>query len=440
MPCGRMSVCVLAAVLSPALAAAQNVNLTEAPLLQRCFRNELAMELIGKITARQGDKENTFPLKAQAKHVFLERFLDASAGVADKAARFYTAAEGTITFNNNDSSKRSLRPERGFLVAQRIKEQVVTFSPSGPITRIEMELTEHLDTMAVAGLTPGKTIAVGKTWAIPHHVVAALCELDGVQEHNLEGKLESIKDNIAHVKVVGKAQGINLGAPVTLLINARYEFDVKAQCIVFLEWKETDARQQGPATPAMSADVTITLSRTPIEGPEQLNKFALVPIPEGTPPVNLTNLQHIDAKKRFALSHARNWHVVSPESSPQFVMRLIERGEFIAQATFSPWKKTDPNSPMKLDEFADLMSKTPGWAEEKVIEREVLKDLSKGHQVVYRVVASGELDGVRTVQCFYLIVGSGGEQLIATFSVVPQQAQRLGARDLEMVREITFPE
>ena len=56
----------------------------------------------------------------------------------------------------------------------------------------------------------------------------------------------AVKGNIAHVKVVGKAQGINLGAPVTMLVNAHYEFDVKAQCVTFLQWNETDARQQGP--------------------------------------------------------------------------------------------------------------------------------------------------------------------------------------------------
>jgi hypothetical protein len=44
------------------------------------------------------------------------------------------------------------------------------------------------------------------------------------------------------------------------------------------------------------------------------------------------------------------------------------------------------------------------------------------------------------VQYYYLIVSPQGDQLIVTFSVVPQHNQRLGARDLELVRAIVFPD
>src|SRR5207249_2593113 len=139
--------------------------------------------------------------------------------------------------------------------------------------------TEHFDTMSVVGLLPGKSIEVGKTWAIPNGVVLALCELDGVTEQTLQGKLESVKDDLAVVTVLGKATGINLGAQVEMEINARLEFDVKAQHVKHLLWTETDSRQQGPITPALTATVTIKLTRTAIEEPEQLNKFALVKVP-----------------------------------------------------------------------------------------------------------------------------------------------------------------
>ena len=241
----RLFIATLAGLLSTTLLHAQGVNLTEAPLAQRNVRNEVTMELDGKIHVKQDGKDISYPHKAQAKHVFLERYLDAGATSADKAARFYQTAESTITFNNNDSSKRSLRAERRFLVTQRVKGSLVTFSPAGMLTREEMELTEHFDTMAIAGLVPGKMIDVGKSWTIPNPVVLALCGLDGITEQDLEGKLESIKDNIAQDKVVGKAQGINLGAQVSMLVNARFEFDTKEQRIVSLEWKEIDERKQG---------------------------------------------------------------------------------------------------------------------------------------------------------------------------------------------------
>jgi hypothetical protein len=303
-----------------------------------------------------------------------------------------------------------------------------------------MELSEHFDTMAVAGLLPGKSIDVGATWTLPNAVVMAACELDGVTQHSLQGKLESVKDNLAVCKIAGKVNGINLGAEVDMEIDARLEFDTKAQRIVSLDWKESDKRSQGPITPALTAIVTIKLTRTPIEEPEELNKFALVKVPEAaTPPASLTNIHHQDAKKRYELNHPRDWHVTSPEYSAQLVMRNIERGDFIAQVTISPWKQVDPKNVMSLAKFAEEMSKTPGWVQEKETDRQQIKDPPKGHHTVYRVAASGKLDDVRTVQYFYLIVSSTGEQLMATFSVVPQHVPRLGTRDMDFVREIVFP-
>ncbi|MBI3821898.1 MAG: hypothetical protein HY289_04365 [Planctomycetes bacterium] len=436
----RFSICVLAGLLSAPVLHAQSVNLTEAPLADRCVRNELVMDLDGKISIKQDGKDISFPQKAQAKHVFVERFLDAASVVADKAVRQYATAESTLTFNNNDSSKRSLRADRRFLVTQRLKGQVVTFSPDGAMTRDEVELTEHFDTMAVAGLLPGKTLEVGKTWSIPNSVVLSLCELDGVTSQSLEGTLETVKDDIALGKIVGKVQGINLGAEVVMQINARFAFDVKAQRITTVEWKESDVRQQGPITPALTAEVTINLTRTPIAEPESLNKLALLKVPTtATPPSELTGIVHQDAKKRFSLKYARDWHVTSPEDSPQLVMRHLERGDFIAQVTVTAWKKVDPKNVITLKDFAEEMAKTPGWAEDKEIERKQVTEIAKGHHAVYRVAATGELDGVRTVQYFYLVVGAQGDQLLVTFSVVPQHIARIGVRDLELVREIVFP-
>src|SRR4051794_572245 len=98
----RLLICTLAGFLSATSLHAQSVNLTEAPLADRCVRNDVTMKLAGKITAKQDGKDVSYSQDASAKHAFLERYLDVNGAIADKAARFYTTAESTITFNNND--------------------------------------------------------------------------------------------------------------------------------------------------------------------------------------------------------------------------------------------------------------------------------------------------------------------------------------------------
>jgi hypothetical protein len=430
-----------AAAFAANAAHAQSVNLLEAPLEKQCVRNELTMQLEGKITVSQDGKERTFPHKASAKHVYAERFLETNGAVAEKSARYYTSAESVMHFNNDEADKRSLREPCRFIVAQRMSNRVLTFNPTALLRREEAELLEHFDTMSISGLLPGKEIAVGKTWSVPNHVAAALCDLEGLTQQNLEGKLESVEGKLANLTIVGKAQGINLGAQVSILVNAKLTFDTQSQRIVQMEWKETDDRKQGPVTPTLTAEVTLKLSRSAVDVPDTLKDFALVKIPAAKiPPAEMTNILHLDAKKLYSLAYARDWHVVSPENNSQLVMRNLEQSLFVAQATITPWKKIDPKDLITIADFAAQMAKTPGWREDKETDRTELKNLPKGQRAAYRVVASGELDGVQTTQYFYLIVGTNGQQALITFSVDPQQVRNFGARDVELVRELMFPD
>ena len=104
------------------------------------------------------------------------------------------------------------------------------------------------------------------------------------------------------------------------------------------------------------------------------------------------------------------------------------------------WKKADPAKVISLANFAGETQRIIGWNQDKETDRKELKELPKGHHTAYRVIATGELDGQRAVQYFYLIVSKQGDHLLVTFTLPPEQAARLGSRDLELVREIAFPE
>jgi len=59
----RIILCVSSVLFAPALLHAQAVNLTEAPLEGRCVKNEITMQLDGKITIKQDGKDLSFPHK-----------------------------------------------------------------------------------------------------------------------------------------------------------------------------------------------------------------------------------------------------------------------------------------------------------------------------------------------------------------------------------------
>jgi hypothetical protein len=416
---------------------AQTYALTEKPQAGDCFRIQLDMKLSGEIKVSREGKEIALKLEAAAGHEFPERVLSVGPdGLPEKTARVYEKAKASITVEG-DHSERVLRPERRLFVAQRHQDQFQVYSTSGPLTREELELTgEHFDTLALAGLLPGQPVAVGQTWRVANPAAQALCNFEGLTEQNLVCHLEEVKDQVARVSITGSATGIDLGSLVKLNIQAVYHFDLNAKHLTRLEWKQKDERKQGPASPATSVQTAVTLTRAVIEQPAALSDVALVSVPDGfEPPLPLAQLEFRDPKNRFDMTYGRDWQTVS-QGDEHVVLRLIERGDFVAQATITPWTKAEKGKHLSPQEFQEAMENTPGWEPDQELQA---GEISAEGRWIYRISALGQLDGMKVMQNFYLIAGPGGEQVVIAFTLAPKQADRLGTRDISMAANVDFP-
>jgi hypothetical protein len=244
-----------------------------------------------------------------------------------------------------------------------------------------------------------------------------------------------VQDGAAVFSVTGKAGGIELGAPVELTVTATGRFDLLSKRLVALEWKQKDVRGQGPASPAVEVEVTTRLTRAALpETPRELNTVALSSVPaEDAPPALVTLLSHRDAKGRFKLLYPREWRVVG-STEDQTVFRLMDHGDFVAQATLTPWKSAEPGKHLAPEEFKALMAQTPGWEMEEVVEESVVP--SDAGRWIYRVTTRGKMEDTKVVQTFYLIAWPSGEQLVAAFTMKTSHVNKVGTRDVALVNAI----
>jgi hypothetical protein len=416
--------------------AAQTFSLVETPKAGDCFRIYQDMNLSGEIRVTREGKPAPIKLTATATHDFPERTLTIGpAGLPQKSARVYETAKAIITVGS-DHSERTLRSQRQLVVAQRDKEPALLYCPAGPLTREELELTgEHFDTLAITGLLPGKAVKLGDTWPVPNAVAQALCNFEGLTAQDLTCKLESAESGVAVVSVRGSASGIDVGALSKQTIQATYRFDLANHRLVALEWRQKDERDQGPASPASVVEATTRLTRTAIEQPKCLDDYALISVPEEKPSADLVQLSYRDAKGRFGLLYDRQWQTVS-ETDAHVVLRLMDRGDFVAQATITPWTPAESGKHLDPEEFIAAMVNTPGWEQDSILKREELK--LDGGLWGYSVSAVGQMDGLKVVQNFYLIADPRGEQLVLAFVMTEAQAAKLAARDLALVRGVSL--
>src|SRR5262249_38451192 len=132
---------VAAVVLALGQAAwAQSYDLSETVKAGDSFRHALDMKLAGEMRfVKEDAKTVTVKLTAAATHSFDERVLVAEQGQVRKAARNYETAKVAIE-RGSDKSENSLRPSRKLIVAQRHKGVHLVYSPSGAMTRGELEV------------------------------------------------------------------------------------------------------------------------------------------------------------------------------------------------------------------------------------------------------------------------------------------------------------
>jgi hypothetical protein len=408
------------------------------PKVGDCLRVSISMTLGGEMRVTRDGKPVPLKMAATAKHEFSERVLAVTAtGLLQKTARHYETAQATIT-TGNDKSERRLRSERRLLVAQQSKDQTLVYCPTGPLTHEELELSsEHFDTLSLTGLLPGKMVKVGETWKIANEVAQTLCSFEGLTTQDLTCKLEEVKDQVARVSVAGSATGIDLGALVKLTVAGTYQFDLAGRRLTAVEWKQKDERAQGPASPATQVETTTTLTRSMIDQPASLSDVALISVPEGleVPAGMMLLCYHQDGKTPFDLIFGRDWQWVG-KTSEHVVFRLMDRGDFVAQVTITPWESAAEGKHMSPEAFREAMAKTPGWEQGDVAQDGEIP-AEKGRWI-YRIAAAGTMDGIKVVQSFYLIAGAGGEQVVLAFTMTPAQAEKLGTRDLSLVQGLEF--
>ncbi|MCS6866039.1 MAG: hypothetical protein RMJ56_10215 [Gemmataceae bacterium] len=430
-------VAVVAVVADAPGVVAQTVTLAETAAAGDCFHYHLELDLRGQMLILHDGSKHELRLEAKARHSFSERTLAVVDGWPARSARYYTDAVASAVVDV-EKMQRTLPADRRLVAVLRRSEGPLCFCPAGPLTRDELDLvTEHFNPQCLAGLLPGKPVQVGDTWNLSPAAVQAACLFDRLVKHDLTGQLKAAANGQAEFSLAGTAEGIEHGAVVKLAITATGTFDLTTQRITTLTWKQKDQREQGPIAPASRVEVTLHLKRQRLANiPQELDDNAVAAVPSDAIPATMTQLRHDDPHGRYSLVYPRDWHITG-QTEQHLILRLLDRGEFIAQATVLAWKKAPPGQHTPAHEFQKAVQATPGWVAKRVLEDR--ETTTADGRWLYKIVAEGTTDDVPVLQSFYLLAGPQGDQVALTVAMKPERAKAVGSRDRELIEAIRFP-
>jgi hypothetical protein len=173
---------------------------------------------------------------------------------------------------------------------------------------------------------------------------------------------------------------------------------------------------------------------SPLAESPHLSKVALAKLP-AIPTPELTKLVYASQRGKFRFVYDRRWDLTSDDPTLA-VMRMVDRGELIAQCNVSPLPPVSAGKQTSLSEFQADVQKSLG----KNFGQFLNASEKPGHDNVriLRVVASGEVSQLTIQWIYYLVANEQGHQVSLAFTLEGNLTERFADADRKLVSSLRF--
>lgn len=432
---------LLGFALTTTAAARDKQTLEEPASDSRVFSVEQSMSLTGTLTApRPKAKPLLLKMNAAAKHAFLERQLPGRGRelLALRALREYRSATTEIAIGSSRRSKKLGRDVRR-IVMQGDAAGLVPWSPKQPLSFSDVELLKMPgDVLAARAFLPPLAVGVGETWSPNTWAVELLTGLDAVAKSDAECKLESVRGTTAVVSFRGKVEGARDGAATKLEISGEYRFDLKKNYLTSFTLTQKEKSSAGPVSPALDVVAKVRVRREVASDAGPLTEAAVKRIPLEPDGRLLGAVFSPAIGVKFLLP--RNWHIFY-DGSEMAILRLLDRGNLIAQVNIKPLKKAEPGKHVAEREFQQEIRDSLGSQLTSITTAEQVQAKEAGDKrFLYRVVADGSSNGVDMRWIYCLCASPEGRQISLMFAVEKKLLKQFGDRDVGVLLSAEFPD
>lgn len=389
--------------------------------------------------AAKADAAKPLALKVETRLEFVERVVGLGPGErARRAVRKVVQAASAINGDVRPSAS-ALRPEVSLLVADVRPTGVVVASPSGPLTRSELELVQGVgDPLALADLLPPAPVKAkaGESWRVGNDAARALSAYDHVIDNGMKATLGAVADDSVTVALNGEVRGNVLGAEGRMIVKGEFVFDRKAGRITTLTLKRSEARRPGAVEAGLDVQSTLTVSRKDAEAPSELTDEALAAIATDPDPERELLLL-VSPGGQYRLRHDRDWHTYWQDARLTVLKRLGKEGVVVAQCNLMKGPNAGKGRHQDLEQFRSDVRRVLG---NRFVEFHGEGELDEAGDDLfrYKVGVRGREGEVGIVWDYYLIASAAGDQLLATFTLAENHAKSFGDQDQRLIRSLRW--
>ena len=409
---------------------------------------KIAIDVTGQLKLNADGKEvRKLPMQVKGTLEYVERQLPTvpapakadgktTAATIGRWARYYQTAVAKITLAEQPV-EQGLREDRRLFAINNEPTAAVLFSPMGPLTREELELVDiPFGTTQLARLLPKGKVAtgVGSSWKLADSDVSALLCLDNVSQHDLSVTFNEITGGEAKATLTGKVQGAVAGVSTELEITANFNYTLAQQQVTWLSATLQEDRAIGHAQPGYSAETKLKVIVETAESPVEVSDKSLGELPTvasiGT---TLIDFQSIEAN--FTLAHDRRWRTMA-DSKDLAIMRMVDKGDLIAQCNISRQPPLPKGSQLTLEGFQAEIRKNLGKTFGQFVEAG--QSVNDRGQRVLRVLITGMASELPIQWTYYHISDEAGNRAVIVVTLESSLVEKYPALDTQLLAGFNF--
>ena len=390
-------------------------------------RVETALEVGGNLKVIVDDKVNQLKMSVLANLLYDERSLAVAPGSDDplRSIRHYQEAAALLQVGEN-RLKPTLRDQRRLIGVEIAPSTVTLFSPQGPLTRDELDLVDVLgNSLLLDRLLPQQPVAVGGSWKHAETLLMALLGLDSVGQAEAESKLTEVSGQTAKVEITGQVKGTAGGAATEIELKGKYHFDLSTGRMTWFGLLVRESRSVGHVETGFDVVARLQMKISPVEESANLTDAALKDF-SLEPTAELTQLSYDSPEGGWQFAHDRRWFIHSDHAEVA-VLRLIDRGDLLAQCKISALPKLTAGKQTALAAFQDDVRHALGDN-----FKQFLRASQQGNDAdyrVYRVAVQGETSDLVMQWIYYLVADKHGHRVVLAFIFEDELADRFDQAD-----------
>jgi hypothetical protein len=374
---------------------------------------QAALEVSGDLKIVDQGKVERMKMSVAASFLYEEKLLGVTGtgGGPMRSIRYYRQASGAIQSGDHEY-KPALRDERRLIAIHVDGPKVTLFSPQGPLTADELELTDVLaNSLVLDRLLPEGPVAAGAQWEHSDELVAAVLGLDAIDSNDVKSTFIDVSEGKARFEMSGRVSGAEQGVSTEIELKGKYHFDLQTKRITWFGILVRENRAAGHVDTGFDVVARLQMRITPGGRSEHLTSEVLTggdlePTPE------LTHLSYEPPGGKWRLDHDRRWSVITEEQD-QAVLRLIDDGDKLAQCNVALLPQVPDATRLALEGFQSDVIRALGENVKSVIRAS--QRHNENDYRVFQVVAEGETSGVAMHWIYYLVTDKHGRRVILAF-------------------------